>query len=111
MLGLAFRARSHRMTGLVLLALCIPRVFIYDIEEAKYRIAAFIVLGLLLLWVGFSYQQFRHLIESSNDPKTPEQEANLVTSRCACWVLDQKYSHTVCKASFTYDKVALHLAT
>jgi len=69
-LGLIGQARSHRITGLVLLALCIPRIFIYDIEEAKHRIAAFIVLGLLLLWVGFSYQKFRHLIDGNSD-ETP----------------------------------------
>ena len=66
-LGLVGRARSHRITGLVLLALCIPRIFIHDIEEAKHRIAAFIVLGLILLWVGFSYQKFRHLIDGKSE--------------------------------------------
>jgi hypothetical protein len=70
-IGLMGRARSHRITGLVLLGLCIPRIFIHDIEEAKHRIAAFIVLGLLLLWVGFSYQKFRHLIDGKpNNQKT-----------------------------------------
>jgi hypothetical protein len=63
-LGIIGRARVHRLVGLVLLVLCIPRAFVHDIEEAKHRIAAFIVLGLLLLWVGFSYQKFRHLIEN-----------------------------------------------
>lgn len=62
-LGLAFRARSHRVVGLLALGLCIPRVFLYDIQSTKYRIAAFVVLGVLLLLVGFSYQKFRHLIE------------------------------------------------
>ena len=66
-LGLVGRDRLHRIVGLALLALCIPRVFIHDIEEAQHRIAAFIVLGLLLLWVGFSYQKFRHLIDGSDD--------------------------------------------
>jgi hypothetical protein len=70
-LGLVGQARSHRITGLVLLALCIPRIFIYDIEEAKHRIAAFIVLGLLLLWVGFSYQKFRHLIDGKPEDPAP----------------------------------------
>ncbi len=70
-IGLVGRARSHRITGLVLLGLCIPRIFIHDIEEAKHRIAAFIVLGLILLWVGFSYQKFRHLIDGSTDEENP----------------------------------------
>ena len=71
-LGIAGRAKIHRLTGLVLLVLCIPRVFIHDIEEAKHRIAAFIVLGLLLLWVGFSYQKFRHFIEGTSPTKDDE---------------------------------------
>ena len=62
-LGLAFRAKSHRVLGLVELGLCIPRVFLYDIQSTHYRIAAFVVLGVLLLVVGFSYQKFRYLID------------------------------------------------
>ena len=68
-LGLVFRARSHRIIGLVLIALCIPRVFVHDINDAKHRIIAFILLGVLLIWVGFSYQRFRHLIEDRDDEK------------------------------------------
>ncbi len=68
-LGIAGQARVHRVVGLILLVLCIPRAFVHDIEEAKDRIAAFIVLGVLLLWVGFSYQKFRHLIESPQSDK------------------------------------------
>lgn len=67
-LGLVLRARSHRIAGLVALGLCIPRVFLYDIQSTKYRIAAFVVLGVLLLIVGFSYQKFRYLVEG-----TPEE--------------------------------------
>jgi uncharacterized membrane protein len=45
---------------------------VHDIQAAQYRIAAFIVLGLLLLWVGFSYQKFRSFIERSADPNPDE---------------------------------------
>ncbi len=69
-MGVWMRARSHRIAGLVLLVLCIPRVFVHDIEEAKHRIAAFIVLGLLLLWVGFSYQKFRGFIDGTPSKKS-----------------------------------------
>lgn len=62
-LGLALRSRAHRVAGLVALALCIPRVFVHDLDSTVHRIAAFAVLGVLLLGVGFSYQRFRHLIE------------------------------------------------
>ena len=68
-LGIVGRAKSHRLAGLILLLFCISRVFVHDIEEAKHRIAAFIVLGVLLLWVGFSYQKFRHFIDESSPDK------------------------------------------
>lgn len=53
------------MAGLSGLALCIPRVFIVDIDSTLYRIGVFFVLGVVLLWVGFSYHRFRHL--NAND--------------------------------------------
>jgi uncharacterized membrane protein len=74
-LGLAFRARSHRVVGLLALGLCIPRVFLYDIQSTQYRIAAFVVLGVLLLLVGFSYQKFRYLIEAAPEKK-PDDEGS-----------------------------------
>lgn len=71
-LGIWGRSQMHRIVGLALLVFCIPRVFVHDIQAAQYRIAAFIVLGLLLLWVGFSYQKFRSFIERSADPNPDE---------------------------------------
>jgi hypothetical protein len=65
--GLYLRTRSHRIGGLVVLALCVPRVFLVDINSTLYRIAAFVVLGLVLLWVGFSYQRFKHLVNDDAD--------------------------------------------
>ncbi|MET0261282.1 MAG: DUF2339 domain-containing protein, partial [Rariglobus sp.] len=62
MTGLFARSRPHRLLGLIGLALCVPRVFIVDLDSTLHRIAAFVVLGLVLLWVGFSYHRFRHLI-------------------------------------------------
>ena len=66
-LGLFFRSRPHRIFGLMALAACIARVFLVDINSTLYRIAAFIVLGAVLLWVGFSYERFRHLIEGDEE--------------------------------------------
>lgn len=68
--GLFAQARVYRLLGLTGLALCIPRVFLVDIDSTLYRIAAFVVLGFVLLWVGFSYHRFRHLITNTGD--TPE---------------------------------------
>lgn len=69
--GLFARERVYRLLGLTGLALCIPRVFLVDIDSTLYRIVAFVVLGLVLLWVGFSYHRFRHLIADAAE--TPER--------------------------------------
>jgi hypothetical protein len=39
-----------------------PRVFLVDLDAALHRVVAFVVLGLVLLRVGFSYHRFRHFI-------------------------------------------------
>lgn len=61
--GLFARSRPHRLVGLGGLAFCVARAFLVDIDSTLYRIVAFVVLGVVLLWVGFSYHRFRHLIE------------------------------------------------
>ena len=60
--GLFARSRPHRLCGLAGLALCVPRAFMVDLHSTLHRIAAFVALGVVLLWVGFSYHRFRHLI-------------------------------------------------
>ena len=60
--GLVLRSRPHRLVGLVGLALCIVRAFVVDLDSTLHRIAAFVALGVVLLWVGFSYHRFRHWI-------------------------------------------------
>ncbi|MBC7368974.1 MAG: DUF2339 domain-containing protein [Undibacterium sp.] len=62
LLGLFARERAARLVGLGGLLLCVPRVFMVDIHSTLYRIGAFVVLGVVLLWVGFSYHRFRHFI-------------------------------------------------
>lgn len=62
MTGLFTRTAPYRLLGLLGLALCVPRVFLVDLDSALHRIIAFVVLGLVLLWVGFSYHRFRHFI-------------------------------------------------
>jgi hypothetical protein len=69
--GLFLRARTHRIAGLLVLGACLPRIFFVDINSTLYRIAAFVVVGLVLLWVGFSYQRFRHLIDNDADRSEP----------------------------------------
>jgi uncharacterized membrane protein len=74
--GLFARERVYRLVGLAGLALCVPRVFLVDIESTLYRIVAFVVLGLVLLWVGFSYHRFRHLIAAGDAPAAPPPKAD-----------------------------------
>jgi len=66
--GLFSRLRPYRLIGLTGLLVCIPRVFFVDLQSAFHRIIAFVVLGVVLLWVGFSYHRFRHLIVDTKDP-------------------------------------------
>jgi hypothetical protein len=61
-LGLVGRSRPHRLWGLIGLLVCIPRVFVVDLQSTLHRIAAFAALGVVLLWVGFSYHRFRQWI-------------------------------------------------
>ncbi len=62
MAGLFLRTAPYRVLGLIGLTLCLPRMFIVDLDSALHRIVAFIALGVVLLWVGFSYHRFRHLV-------------------------------------------------
>ncbi|OGA42561.1 MAG: hypothetical protein A3G24_25130 [Betaproteobacteria bacterium RIFCSPLOWO2_12_FULL_62_13] len=63
LLGVGFAAheRVMRLSGLLLLAACILKVFAYDFQqlEALFRILSFIVLGLLLIGVSLLYTRFR----------------------------------------------------
>jgi hypothetical protein len=65
--GLFVRLRPFRLLGLAGLLVCIPRVFLVDLQSAFHRIVAFVVLGGVLLWVGFSYHRFRHFIVDTKE--------------------------------------------
>lgn len=60
--GLFWRNATYRVLGLIGLALCVPRIFVVDLHSMLHRIVAFIVIGVVMLWVGFSYHRFRHLV-------------------------------------------------
>jgi len=66
LLGVGFpaRERSLRLSGLLLFLICILKLFFYDLRnlETPYRIASFLVLGVLLLGVSWIYTQFRERI-------------------------------------------------
>lgn len=70
--GLVWRIKPLRVIGLVGLGLCLPRVFLVDIHSIFYRIAAFAVVGVVLLLVGFLYHRFRNLINGKEEASEPE---------------------------------------
>jgi len=76
-LGLFARERPDRLLGLAGLALCVPRVFLVDLDSTFHRIVAFGALGAVLLWVGFSYHRFRHLIADEAAPAPDETDKKL----------------------------------
>jgi uncharacterized membrane protein len=62
--GFAARERVLRLQGLVLLLICILKLFFYDLRnlETLYRILSFVALGLILLAVSWIYTRFRDQI-------------------------------------------------
>jgi hypothetical protein len=74
-MGLFLRERICRLLGLGGLVLCVPRMFRVDLDSTLYRIVAFVVLGMVLLWVGFSYHRFRHFI--TEEERLPEDAEKL----------------------------------
>ena len=58
--GLVLRERIYRVGGFAILALAIGRIFIIDVWqlETLYRILSFLVLGAVLLLLGYLYNRF-----------------------------------------------------
>ena len=58
--GLGLRERSYRLAGLAVLALAVGRVFLFDVWrfETVGRILSFLVLGAVLLLLGYLYNRF-----------------------------------------------------
>jgi len=65
--GAKWRVAALRWQGLVLLGITVIKVFLLDLSflERAYRIASFLVLGVVLLAVSFWYQ--KHLTQASED--------------------------------------------
>ena len=59
--GLRTKRRELRLGALGLLGLAVGKVFVFDLATltAGYRVASFLVLGLLLLAAGFAYERLR----------------------------------------------------
>jgi hypothetical protein len=65
--GFVLRERHVRFTGLGLLAACVVKLFFYDFAtlDTPYRIASFLVLGVLLIAGSWVYTRFRKQIEEA----------------------------------------------
>ncbi len=63
--GFAARERILRLAGLALFALCILKLFLFDLRnlETLARIVSFIVLGLVLIGASALYMRFREKIQ------------------------------------------------
>ena len=63
--GFVLRERQLRLSGLVLLGVCILKAFFYDFRQLEivFRIFSFIVLGSLLLAVSFVYSRYREQLK------------------------------------------------
>jgi uncharacterized membrane protein len=63
--GFPLNDRVQRLCGMFLFAVCIAKLFGYDLRhlETLYRILSFIVLGLMLVGVSWIYTRFRERIQ------------------------------------------------
>lgn len=59
--GFSLKAKGLRLVGIILFALTILKVFLYDSQELStlYRTVSFIVLGVILLLVSFGYNKYK----------------------------------------------------
>jgi uncharacterized membrane protein len=59
--GFALRDHVLRIAGLIVLGICLPKLFFYDLRnlETGYRIFSFVLLGLLLIAVSWVYTRFK----------------------------------------------------
>lgn len=71
-LGVARGAAVNRMLGLGLIGMVIAKLYFYDVWylELFYRMAAFAVLGVLLLAMSYLYSRFRASIENWWKPRS-----------------------------------------
>ena len=62
--GAVAKSSTFRKSAIVLFALSIVKVFLYDVQnlDTAYRIISFIVLGVILLSVSFAYQKNKEKI-------------------------------------------------
>jgi uncharacterized membrane protein len=73
-LGVATKTSINRLLGLILIGLCVIKLYLSDVWELGYlfKIVAFVGLGVLLLTMSYLYSRFRPVIEKlwKDDPST-----------------------------------------
>lgn len=64
--GVATNSTINRLSGLGLIGIVVVKLYFFDVWQLgrPYQIAAFVVLGILLLAMSFLYSHFRRVIES-----------------------------------------------
>jgi uncharacterized membrane protein len=62
--GFPLRERAMRLEGLILLLVCVLKLFVFDLRnlDMPFRVLSFIVLGVILIGVSFFYSRFRERI-------------------------------------------------
>jgi uncharacterized membrane protein len=65
-LGFLLKERPLRISGLALLALCLGKGLVYDLQDADaiLRIISVIVLGAILVGISFVYTRYRHVLRT-----------------------------------------------
>ena len=68
LIGMRSKIKTLRIISLSLFSLTILKLFIYDISNVGQggKIAAFIILGVILLIVSFMYQKIKGLFSDDN---------------------------------------------
>lgn len=76
-IGVATRTAVNRLAGLILTAIVILKLYLFDVWQLErvYQIIAFVILGLLLLSTSFLYSRFKGMIDGLVRD-LPKQEKN-----------------------------------
>jgi uncharacterized membrane protein len=73
-LGFVKRSVTYRRTAIILFAITILKIFLYDMRNVStpFRIISFIVIGLLLIGASFLYYKYKNvLLPPEEKPETP----------------------------------------
>lgn len=78
LLGMRLRLKTYRIISISLFALTILKLFIYDISDVGQggKIAAFVLLGIILLIVSFLYQKIKGLFVDEEKENEQPSEIN-----------------------------------